>query len=125
LLLQPGDTLVLPESECKYYLLGEVNKPEAYPLKPNDRLLDAITTAGGSSHEADLSQVTLIRRDDKGQPVARRGDLKQMMKQGNMVRNEVLQQGDVVFVPSRKQKRPITDLLGFLNPLSSLLFVLR
>jgi protein involved in polysaccharide export with SLBB domain len=123
--LQPGDAVILPESERKYYVLGEVNKPEAYPLKPNDHLLDAITTAGGSSHEAELSQVMLIRKDDKGQPVAHAIDLNRMMKQGNMAGNDALQQGDIVFVPSRRQKRPLADLLGLLSPLSTLLYVLH
>ena len=123
--LRPGDTLVLPENGRKYYVLGEVNKAEAYPLKPNDRLLDAISTAGGSTHEADLTQVVLIRKDEKGQPIARHIDLNQMMKQADMARNEALREGDVIFVPNRKQKRPITDYLGFLSPLSSLLYVLR
>jgi polysaccharide biosynthesis/export protein len=123
--LRPGDTLVLPESDRKYYVLGEVNKPEAYPLKPADHLLDAITTAGGSTHEADLSQVTLIRKGAKGQPVSRRVDLKQMMKRGDMTRNETLREGDVIFVPNRHPRRPITDYLGFLSPFSTLLYVLK
>jgi protein involved in polysaccharide export with SLBB domain len=116
-LLHPGDTLVLPEAEQKYYVLGEVNKADSYPLKPNDRLLDAITTAGGSTHEADLSQVTLIRKNEKGQSVAQHIDLKRMMQQGDLARNEALREGDVIYVPNRKQKRPITDYVGFLAPL--------
>jgi polysaccharide biosynthesis/export protein len=122
--LRPGDALVIPESERKFYVFGEVNKADAYPLKPADHLLDAITTAGGSTHEADLAQVMLIRKDEKGQLVPRRIDLKRMLKNGDMVRNEALREGDVIFVPNRKQRHPITDILGFLNPVSSLLYVL-
>jgi protein involved in polysaccharide export with SLBB domain len=125
LVLHPGDTLVLTASEQKYYVLGEVNKAEAYPLKPSDHLLDAITTAGGTTHEADLAQVVLIRKDPKGQAVSQRIDLKQMMKHGNMVRNEPMQSGDVVFVPNRKQKQPLSGLLGLLYPLGGLVNALR
>jgi polysaccharide biosynthesis/export protein len=123
--LQPGDTVVLPESERKFYVLGEVTKADAYPLKPADRLLDAITTAGGSTHEADLGKVMLIRKDEKGQPVARQIDVKKMMTKGQMVLNEALKEGDVIFVPNKKPKRPVTDYLSFLYPFSSLLNVLR
>lgn len=124
-LLQPGDTVVLPESERKFYVLGEVTKADAYPLKANDHLLDGLTTAGGSTREADLSKVMLIRKDEKGQPVARRVDLKQMMEKGDMARNEVLQVGDVIFVPNRKQKKSIGESLGFLYPLTGLLSIFR
>jgi protein involved in polysaccharide export with SLBB domain len=123
--LRPGDTLLLPESEQKFYVLGEVNKSEAYPLKPNTRLLDAIVTAGGSTREADLTKVTLLRKGDKDQPIAREVNLKSMMQKGDMALNEPLREGDVVFVPSRKQKRPITDYLGILYPITSLLSFLR
>jgi protein involved in polysaccharide export with SLBB domain len=125
LLLQPGDTLVLPENERKFYVLGEVTRSDAFPLKPEARVLDGITTAGGSTREADLTKVMLIRKDEKGQPVARRLDLKKMMTQGQMADNEPLRPGDVLFVPGRRQKRPITDYLTFLYPLSGLLSVLR
>ena len=123
--LRPGDTVVLPESDRKFYVLGEVNKADAFPLKGNDRLLDAITTAGGPTHEADLAKVVLVRKDQNGKPVAQRIDLKQMMQRGDMARNESLREGDVVFVPNRKPKQPITSFLSFLWPVSSLLNALR
>jgi protein involved in polysaccharide export with SLBB domain len=125
ILLRPGDTLLLPESERKFYVLGEVNKSEAYPLKPNTRLLDAIVTAGGSTREADLTKVTLLRKNEAGQPVARQVNLKAMMQKAEMALNETLQEGDVVFVPSRRQKRPISDYLGVLYPVTSLLSLFR
>jgi polysaccharide biosynthesis/export protein len=125
LLLQPGDTLVLPENERKFYVLGEVTKADAFPLKPADRVLDGLTTAGGSTRDADLTKVMLIRKDEKGQPLARRVNLKKMMMDGRMEANELLREGDVLFVPSKNPKRPITDYLTFLYPLTSLLTVLR
>jgi polysaccharide biosynthesis/export protein len=123
--LQPGDTVVLPESERKFYVLGEVSRADSYPLKPASRVLDAITTAGGSTHEADLGKVMLIRKDEKGQAVARQVDVKKMMTKGQMALNEELHEGDVIYVPNKKLKRPLTDYLGFIYPLSGLLNVLR
>jgi protein involved in polysaccharide export with SLBB domain len=123
--LKPGDTIVLSASEQKFYVLGEVNKAQAFPLKPNARLLDAVTTAGGTTKEADLSKMMLIRKDENGQAIGQQIDFKQMMKKGQMAKNEALQAGDVIFVPSKKQKKSITEALGFLYPLSGLLNVLR
>src|SRR5262249_38375676 len=120
-LLQPGDTLLLPESEHKFYVLGEVAKADIYPLKPDAHLLEAIVTAGGATREADLANVVLIRKGEKGQPVAHHIDLKDLIQKGDMARNEALQEGDVIFVPSRKQKRPMLDYFGLLYPLTSLL----
>jgi polysaccharide biosynthesis/export protein len=125
IVLRPGDILVVPENERKCYVLGEVNRPEAFPLKPNDRLLDAITTTGGATREADLTRVMLIRKDPKGQPVVRRVDLKQMMKTGDLARNELLREGDVIFIPNRKPKPPIPEYLGLLYPLGGLLSLFR
>jgi polysaccharide biosynthesis/export protein len=125
LLLQPGDTLVLPENETKFYVLGEVNKADSFPLKPTDRLLDALTTAGGSTPQADLSKVMLIRKDQKGQVTAQKVDLGKMLREGSMAQNEALREGDVVFVPNRKPKRPISDYLSVFYPLTGLLSVLR
>jgi polysaccharide export outer membrane protein len=123
--LEPGDTLVLPESERKYYVFGQVHKPEAYPLKPTDRVLDAIARAGGATQNADLGKVMLIRKDEKGEPVSQRVDLRRMMKKGDLACNESLRQGDVLFVPDRKQTTPLTDYFQFLWPISSVFSLLR
>jgi polysaccharide biosynthesis/export protein len=119
--LRPGDTLLLPESEHKFYVLGEVNKAEAYPLKPNTRLLDAIVAAGGTTREADLTKVTLLRKDEAGRPIVQQVDLRHVIQKGDIAQNQPLQEGDVVFVPGRKQAQPIRDLLGLvLYPIMSL-----
>jgi polysaccharide export outer membrane protein len=124
-LLRAGDTLVLPASEQKYYVLGAVARADAYPWKSTDHLLDAIAAAGGFSREADLTKVTLIRKDAAGQPVAKRMDLKRAMTSGKMPGDETLRAGDVIFVADRKRGRPITDFLRFLLPFSGVLGILR
>jgi protein involved in polysaccharide export with SLBB domain len=123
--LKPGDTIVLTASEQKFYVLGEVNKSQAFPLKPNVRLLDAITTAGGTTKDANLSKIVLIRKDDKGQAVGQQIDFKQMMKKGELEKNAALQAGDVVFVPGKRQKKSLIEALSFLYPLSGLVNVLK
>jgi polysaccharide export outer membrane protein len=124
-LLQPGDTLVLAETDQQVYVLGRVAKPDVYPIKPNGRVLDALAMAGGAAVDGDLSRAVLVRRDEKGQPVAKRLDVKQMMAKGKMAENELLQPGDVLFVSDKKTRKPLQDIVGLIWPLSGLFNVLR
>ncbi len=124
-LLQPGDTIMVPETEERVYVLGRVTRPDTYPIKPNDRVLDALARAGGTAPDGDTRTLVLIRRDSKGQPVARPVDLKKMMARGDMVENELLHPGDVLFVPDKKIHRPVGEITSLLWPLSSLLNLIR
>ena len=82
-------------------MLGRVVKPDLYTLKPNDRVLDAFTRAGGAGPEADISQAVLVRRDEQGEPLRRKLDLKKIMQTGNLKDNELMRAGDVLFIRTR------------------------
>jgi polysaccharide export outer membrane protein len=123
--LQPGDTIVVAESEQHVYVLGRVAKPDVYPIKPNDRVLDALAKAGGASAEGDLGRAVLVRRDEKGQPVAKPLDLKKLIAHGSMAPNEALLPGDVLFVPDKKTHRSTADLLNLVWPITGLLNAIR
>jgi polysaccharide export outer membrane protein len=120
--LAPGDAVVVSDNPRKYYVLGEVSRPESYPLKPNDRLLDALTNAGGTTREANLGRVQLIRKGPQGQPVARSIDVRAMLSKGDMALNEPLQEGDIIFLPNRKQPPSLASVLGFIGGLISVLY---
>jgi competence protein ComEA len=62
-------TLPLPvaPSDLQVYIHGAVQNPGVYPLQPGDRLVDALTAAGGAEAEADLAAVNLAQRvQDEG-----------------------------------------------------------
>jgi polysaccharide export outer membrane protein len=122
LLLQPGDTLVLPETQQQVYVLGSVARPDLYPIRPGDRILDAFTRSGGTT-AGDISRAVLVRRDMDGQPVARHLDLRKMMTKADMSENELLQPGDVLFVPDKKQPR--RNILETILPLTTLFNLFR
>lgn len=46
----------------KVYIAGAVQRPGVYPVRPGDRLADAIEAAGGPTDDADLPAVNLARR---------------------------------------------------------------
>jgi polysaccharide export outer membrane protein len=122
-LLQPGDTIVLTETDQQVYVLGRVAKPDTYAIKPNDRVLDALAKAG-QAPDGDVSRAVLVRRDENGQPVAKKLDVKKMMAKASLEENELLRPGDVLFVPDKKDRRRIQDYVSLIWPLNGLLNIL-
>jgi len=57
------------------YVLGEVNSPGRFPLQPKLTVLQAVACAGGPKDTAQLNSVLLIRRGNRGEPIATRVDL--------------------------------------------------
>ena len=122
-LLQPGDTIFVPETAQQIYVLGSVSKPGLYPIRPNDRVLDLLVAAGGAGEG--VSKAVLVRRGANGQAVPRELDLKKLMAKGDQAENAPLQPGDVLYVPDKKTHRPAAEALGLLWPLTSLFTLLR
>ena len=123
LLLQPGDTLFVPETEQQIYVLGNVGKPGLYPIRPTDRVLNLLVTAGGAG--SGVSKAVLVRRGANGQPVPRELDLKKILAKGDQAENALLQPGDVLYVPDKKTHPSTGGLLTLLAPLTSVIYLLR
>ena len=92
----------LLEPVHRFYVLGEVNAPGAYPLTGSETVLDAIVGAGGLSASANPCQILLARPTDPCEcrvtlPVCYR----EIVQLGNTATNYQLQPGDRVFVASR------------------------
>lgn len=47
------------KKEIYVHIIGEVNSPNVYKLKPGQRVVDAIASAGGVTEKADLSKINL------------------------------------------------------------------
>jgi len=118
LTLEPGDALYVPATSRKVYVVGEVGKGGAYPLRGGERLLDALLAASGPTKDADAGNASLIRRGPNGQAVRTKVDLHKLLSDGDVKMNPEVQDGDVVFLPGRKQKRSISDYLNLLYPLT-------
>lgn len=86
----------------RFYVLGEVNAPGAYPLSGYETVLDAIVTAGGLTSASNPCKILLARPTDPCEcrvtlPVCYR----EIVQMGNSGSNYQLQPGDRVFVSSR------------------------
>ncbi len=97
----------------RFWVLGQVNKPGAYPIKKPTNLIQAISQAGGlysissqaiqvaNPESADLERAILIR---KGNLVPT--DFKALIEKGDLSQNVYIQPGDYIYLPST-QKRSI------------------
>jgi polysaccharide export outer membrane protein len=121
LVLEPGDTILIPEdTKNKFYVVGDVNHAGVFPLKGEVTVLEALAAAGGPVlHGTSTSDtVHIVRRVDPAQgplmasaqradvqPIANsKGvlvsmDLHKMMG-GDLRQNEALRPGDVIVVPA-------------------------
>jgi polysaccharide export outer membrane protein len=100
--LRRNDLVYIPDADDRQiYVLGEVLRPGALRLTPRMSLLDAFAQAGGLTPEAAASTIHLIR--------PRRGadrelSFQQLMKSNGEL-NVSLEDGDILYVPSRLMGR--------------------
>ena len=83
-----------------YSIQGQVKSPGSYTAEGPLGLQRAITLAGNLTEEADLSNVTVIRKENRGE-ISIKVDLNEFLY-GNKDWSELLivQNGDVIIVPS-------------------------
>jgi protein involved in polysaccharide export with SLBB domain len=85
-----------------FYVLGEVNAPNSYPLDGRETVLDALMKAGGVTNNASLDNIILSRPTTpdgcrKVLPICYR----QIVQLGDTSTNYQIQPGDRIFVPSK------------------------
>jgi polysaccharide export outer membrane protein len=88
IVLQDGDTILVPAGE-KVYITGHVRSPNAYTIRKNTTVLQALALAGGPTERAATNR-TKIRRliDGKPKEIAAKPD-------------DIVQPGDTIIVPER------------------------
>lgn len=83
----------------KVFVLGEVRKPGVFTLDNVQTIVDAVSSAGGFTNDAEQRNVLIIRGDlDKPKLICL--NLKKVMKEGDLSNNVFLQKGDIVYVPT-------------------------
>lgn len=91
----------------QYMVLGSVKTPGTYPLTAQERVLDAISRAGGIDFEKGGNRGMVIRTENPGTPQERkiviRIDLPGLMKGGNQVSNIALIDKDLLYIPPAEQ----------------------
>jgi polysaccharide biosynthesis/export protein len=110
--LRPGDIVMVAHAGI-IYVIGDVGKPGGFLIENNDRLtvLEAIALAQGANRTASLNHAMLIRKTDgvrKELPVP----LKRIL--ANKAEDELLADGDILFVPSSAAKNALRDVENIL-----------
>lgn len=82
------------------HLLGEVSRPGPFKLTHGNTLMEVVSRAGGFTPLADLSDVQIIRTGGGGKRVIRI-DVNDIMDEGRMDLDPLLEAGDVIRVPER------------------------
>lgn len=85
----------------KAYVVGEVTKPGPQPITDIPlTVVGAVNQAGGVTENADMSSVTL-NRNGQVFPI----DLLSMYEHGDLSRDFVLQDGDIIHIPDRNLQK--------------------
>jgi polysaccharide export outer membrane protein len=102
ILIAEDDMVYVPRaSRDRFFVLGEVGVPGVYPIFPEEPLTlsQAISMANGFRPTSALSSVMVLRRVEGDKPVAFQVNFKEVLSEGNMTNDIVLQKNDVVYVP--------------------------
>lgn len=98
-LTEPQVTVIVTQiNSRRVYILGEVNRPGAFPLLPDMTVLQLITTAGGFTQFANTSKVRIVRNEN-GKQTTYTFNYKEVMAGRRPEQNLVLKPGDSIVVP--------------------------
>ncbi len=99
--LQNGDVIYIPQSEDSVaYVMGQVFTPGVLLLRSEMTVLDALMNAGGITANADPEQIYLVRTQQEGGVVVQI-DLNAFVARGDLRKNHVLREGDILYVGER------------------------
>ncbi len=114
LTIQSGDVLTVPRrAAIKTYALGEVRTPGRQMLPVHSTVLDLLNASGGPTTTARPGKASLLRMVN-GTPTSVPVDLGKLYGRADMRQNVALQDGDVLYIPPKKDPRDSTDLLRIL-----------
>lgn len=108
----PQVTINMVEFESqKIFVLGEVNRPGAYPFDGQERVLEALSKAMGYRDDTAALKSVLVIKNSRNHYRAMRVNMFNFLHKGDIKQNILLEPGDIVFVP----KTFIADLNKFID----------
>jgi len=103
----------------RVYVVGQVNMPGLYELDKSRRLMDAIGAAKGWTKDAAKTKVFVIHKDHQGEPT--RINLMELLKKGDVSKNVLLKEGDIVYLTENHR----IDIAADIVPLTQIYYNLR
>jgi len=83
----------------RIFVFGDVKKPGMVPMQRHMTVLQALAAADSYQESALMEEVRVIRGGDLAKPRILMADLARAFTYGDMTRNLVLEENDIVFVP--------------------------
>lgn len=97
-----GDIVMVPEVFRQVLVFGQVEQPGYYEMRPNERVLDVIARAGGTTNRAAAEDVTVTRHTEEEREVIP-VDLRELAVDRDVSNNVALVPGDIVYVPEAER----------------------
>lgn len=98
IVIQKGDTIIVPQKITSVYVLGEVNRAGAFSYVTEAKLIDYITWAGGVRDTAAASNIGIIRGQGSEAKVIT-ASLNDILKWGRSGPMSRIMPGDIIYVP--------------------------
>ncbi|MBS1723709.1 MAG: polysaccharide biosynthesis/export family protein [Armatimonadetes bacterium] len=113
--IKEGDFIYVSENVHDYQLLGFVMRPgrKLIPDSKQVRLSDAVAAGEGLAQRGTFRNIVLMRPDGHGKFSAKRYNLDEFIKKGDLTQNPEIAAGDIVFV-DQISGTSLQDLLRFL-----------
>lgn len=92
-------------------VLGEVRRPENYPVAGDISLVEILSAAGGTGPDSDLNRIKIIRNNGRKDHLE--VDLAKHVENGTLERIPKVRPGDIVFVP--KKENVVRDVSEFIR----------
>ncbi|HEY9620469.1 MAG TPA: SLBB domain-containing protein [Crinalium sp.] len=121
ILVQPVVSVILAEANIvEVAVTGEVIRPGAYSLQPNNgelpTLTRAIDEAGGITQQADLKQIQIRRQNRSGETEVIQASLWKLLTEGDLSQNIKLRDGDsIVLTTAPAIPSDMAGLMGRAN----------
>jgi len=108
LIIDAHVSVSVSDYKSKHFLvLGPVNSPGSYPLKARERVVDAISMAGGIDFSKSGSELMIIRTENpdtqQERKVVVRIDIQGLLYQGNQNLNLRLVDRDLLYIPKAEK----------------------